>query len=91
MNVRNAEIADAAAIARLLTQLGYPSTARDVRERLTYWVADQASRVLVSAEDGRVVGCLSLGNSPPKRSALEASGTAPPFGLVFIVIPNEGG
>jgi GNAT superfamily N-acetyltransferase len=60
MNVRDAEITDAAVIARLLTQLGYPSTGRDVRERLAYWAADQASRVLVSVEDGHVVGCLSL-------------------------------
>jgi GNAT superfamily N-acetyltransferase len=60
MNVRNAQITDATVIAHLLTQLGYPSTGQDVRDRLTYWTPDQASRVLVGELDGRVVGCLSM-------------------------------
>jgi GNAT superfamily N-acetyltransferase len=60
MSIRNAEITDAAAIAELLTQLGYPSTGQDVRDRLTYWAADQASRVMVADHDNQVTGCLSI-------------------------------
>jgi N-acetylglutamate synthase-like GNAT family acetyltransferase len=59
--VRDATIADASQIARLLDQLGYPSTPREVTMRLGYWSADPHSRVLLAIQtpDG-VVGCLSL-------------------------------
>jgi len=60
VKVRTARVADAAAIAVLMTQLGYPCAEGDVAARLGYWVADPASRVLVAAQDGLVVGCLSV-------------------------------
>jgi GNAT superfamily N-acetyltransferase len=58
--IRSAELTDAARIAELLTELGYPADADTVRDRLTYWLPDQASRVLVADLDGRVAGCISL-------------------------------
>jgi GNAT superfamily N-acetyltransferase len=58
--IRSAELTDAQRIAELLTALGYPADADTVRERLTYWLPDQASRVLVADLDGRVAGCISL-------------------------------
>ena len=57
--IREATAADAAVIAELMTQLGYPCTAGEARLRLGYWLGDPASRVLVAERDGRVVGCLS--------------------------------
>ena len=57
--IREATAADAAVIAELMTQLGYPCMAGEARLRLGYWLGDPASRVLVAERDGRVVGCLS--------------------------------
>jgi GNAT superfamily N-acetyltransferase len=58
--IRSAALTDAPRIAELLTELGYPADADAVRERLTYWLPDQASRVLVAELDGRISGCISL-------------------------------
>ncbi len=58
--VRPAIAEDAARIAGLLTELGYPAGAGEVAERLAYWLPDQASQVLVAERDGVVVGCVSL-------------------------------
>jgi GNAT superfamily N-acetyltransferase len=58
--IREAEAGDADRIAVLLTQLGYPATGGQVRERLGYWRPDPMSLVLVAELAGRVVGCLSL-------------------------------
>jgi N-acetylglutamate synthase-like GNAT family acetyltransferase len=61
ITVRDATIADAPQIARLLDQLGYPSTPREVTERLDYWSADPYGRVLLAIQSpDDVVGCLSL-------------------------------
>jgi len=58
--VRPAAATDAAAIAALMTQLGYPCSADDAAARLGYWLGDPASRVLVAERHGAVIGCLSL-------------------------------
>lgn len=58
--VRPACQGDAGRLAELLTELGYPASADEVRERLVYWLADRASRVLVAECAGRVVGSISL-------------------------------
>jgi N-acetylglutamate synthase-like GNAT family acetyltransferase len=60
VTIRSAELTDAPRIAALLTELGYPAGADAVRERLAYWLADQASKVLVADLDGGVAGCISL-------------------------------
>jgi GNAT superfamily N-acetyltransferase len=60
VTIRSAELTDAPRIAELLTELGYPANANTVRERLMYWLPDQASRVLVADVDGRVAGCISV-------------------------------
>jgi N-acetylglutamate synthase-like GNAT family acetyltransferase len=62
--IREAALTDAPRIAELLTELGYPADAEAVRERLTYWLPDQASRVLVAERDGIVVGSISLHTIP---------------------------
>lgn len=58
--IREAERGDAQQIAELLTQLGYPSTSDQVIQRLSYWLLDLMSLVLVAHQDGRIEGCLSL-------------------------------
>jgi len=59
--VRDATTGDAPKIAQLLDQLGYPSTPREVIERLGYWSADPSSRVLLAIRPvDDIVGCLSL-------------------------------
>lgn len=58
--VRSVTPADAGGLARLLTQLGYPSTEEDVLIRLEYWTAEPHSEVLVADHDDRPVGCLSV-------------------------------
>jgi predicted N-acetyltransferase YhbS len=58
--VRQALPADAARIADLMTQLGYPATSRDITDRLAYWLPDPMSLILVAENGGRVIGCLSL-------------------------------
>jgi GNAT superfamily N-acetyltransferase len=58
--VRGAASTDAAAIAGLMTQLGYPATTGDISQRLGYWLPDRASRILLAVRDEQVIGCLSL-------------------------------
>jgi hypothetical protein len=60
VGVRHAAAADAAAIAVLMTQLGYPCSVDDAAARLGYWLADPMSRVLVAERGGVVIGCLPL-------------------------------
>ena len=60
VEVRAAAGTDAAAIAALMTQLGYPCSDDDATARLGYWLADPMSRVLVAENDGLVIGCLSV-------------------------------
>ena len=58
--VRPAMPDDAARMAELLTELGYPVTADEVAGRLAYWLHDEASQLLVAEVDGLVVGSISL-------------------------------
>jgi GNAT superfamily N-acetyltransferase len=60
IRIRPTETADAAAIAELLTQLGYPATADDVVARLQYWFADERSRVIAAEIDGDLVGVAAV-------------------------------
>ncbi len=60
VEVRLAGNADAGELARLLDQLGYSTTQDEVATRLSYWLSDPASRVLVAEQDERSVGALSL-------------------------------
>ena len=58
--IRPAQAGDAARVAALLTQLGYPVTADEVTRRLEYWLDDRLSRILVAEHDQQVIGCLSV-------------------------------
>jgi GNAT superfamily N-acetyltransferase len=82
VEVRAAAVTDAAAIAALMTQLGYPCSDGDVADRLGYWLADPMSRALVAERDGLVIGCLSVHAVP----YLERSGR---WGRVESVVIDE--
>jgi N-acetylglutamate synthase-like GNAT family acetyltransferase len=56
VEVRGAEGDDAAAVARLLGELGYPSAPERVAVRLARLVDDPRSRVLVAERSGEVAG-----------------------------------
>lgn len=79
MRVRTMTLADAAAVARLATQLGYPSTAAEIERRLRL-VGDDPDHSLLVAEapDGQVVGWVHING----RLLLEAEPFAEIGGLV---------
>jgi GNAT superfamily N-acetyltransferase len=60
--IRDADAADASAIAELLTQLGYPATADDVERRLGQ--LGPADRLFLAELDGEVAGLAGLHVSP---------------------------
>ena len=58
MNIREATASDAAALAALSTQLGYPTQPDEAVERLT--ALGPAGAVLVVEENGAVLGCIHV-------------------------------
>lgn len=58
--IRPAEAPDSAAIAELLSQLGYPAPESKVRDRIRRMAADAGAAVLVAEEDGVVCGMATL-------------------------------
>ena len=58
--IRPANFADAADVARLLDQLGYPATTGEVATRFGYWLSDPMSGILVAEAASRVVAVLSM-------------------------------
>ena len=60
MQIRDARPEDAAALARLVDQLGYPTSADAVAARLQRLEASPADRVLVAELDGEIVGAASV-------------------------------
>jgi GNAT superfamily N-acetyltransferase len=60
VTIRPAEDADSPQLAGLLTQLGYPVTAKTVRQRMAYWRSGPMSRIMVAETGGQVVGLVSL-------------------------------
>jgi GNAT superfamily N-acetyltransferase len=62
--IRTAEPADAAVIAELLDQLGYPTTAAEVPERLRRIRSEGRGEVFVSVVGGEVGGLVSVQVGP---------------------------
>ena len=56
VTLRKAQLADAPALARLATQLGYPSSPRQVDERLANVLEDPRHLIVAAVVEGRVVG-----------------------------------
>lgn len=64
ITIRPVSVADAARIAELLGQLGYPTDAVRVRARLDDWLSDQRSVLIAAEADGLVSGVVALHVSP---------------------------
>jgi RimJ/RimL family protein N-acetyltransferase len=56
LTVRPARLADAPALAHLLTELGYPQDAEQARAQLAAWAGDPRGTVLVAESDGSPAG-----------------------------------
>jgi ribosomal protein S18 acetylase RimI-like enzyme len=54
--VRKAAVADSEPVARLVSELGYPTSASQMQRRLDAILHDDDYQTLVAREDGRVVG-----------------------------------
>jgi ribosomal protein S18 acetylase RimI-like enzyme len=60
VSLRPAREADAERVAALMTELGYPSTAEGVKDRLHGSLNSQTSCCLVAQADNEVIGVMSL-------------------------------
>lgn len=60
LTIRAAQTSDAAALAELCTQLGYPTTPDAIPPRLARLDADPDVRTLVAASDGMVIGLATV-------------------------------
>lgn len=60
IDIRDAQAADADAIAALLDALGYAGTSPFIHRRLAQLIAHPDERVLVAVDDARVLGMISL-------------------------------
>src|SRR5262245_42441794 len=83
--IRDALAADSGAIAALLTQLGYPSDAAAVEERLDR-LRVVGDRVVVADQDGQVVGLAHLQVSP----AIERDRPAAKLGALVVDETHRG-
>jgi GNAT superfamily N-acetyltransferase len=81
MNIREATLTDAAALAALSIQLGYPSTPEEMVERLTMLGSRSGNGVLVAENESGVVGWLHVST----MLFLES----PPFAEVLGLIVDE--
>ncbi len=79
--IRRAEGRDAAALARLIDQLGYAATPDEVAGRLADMEAE-GRIVLVAEQDGRVIGCLST-------SIMRVLHRPAPVGRISMLVVDE--
>lgn len=61
--IRRAEARDAAALAELITQLGYPATATEVNKRLRLILGEPKFTTFVAVEGDKVCGMIGLSGS----------------------------
>src|SRR6266581_3791464 len=60
VEIRRARADDAPAMSRLLGQLGYPSEAAAIPDRLEKLYSRPGTTVLVAVAGGRVIGCVTV-------------------------------
>ena len=63
LTIRDARPGDAEALASLIGQLGYPTSAKAVARRMERLRTSKADRLVVAERDGAVVGLASLHTS----------------------------
>jgi len=83
LTIRDATQADAASIALLMSELGYPTAESDMRERLAAIEADGNHRTLVAQVAGAVVGVAGVGLA----RYYERTGT---YGRLLVLAVREG-
>jgi GNAT superfamily N-acetyltransferase len=81
LTIRHAEARDAAALAALIGQLGYPASPSEVAARLETMAAE-GRRVLVAELDGAVAGCLST-------SVMRVLHRPAPVGRISMMVVDE--
>lgn len=64
LTIRVAELNDAAALARLMCELGYETTKSEMQMRLERIATDKRYRTFVAVRDGRVCGMIGTFTSP---------------------------
>jgi N-acetylglutamate synthase-like GNAT family acetyltransferase len=62
--VREASREDLEVLARLMTELGYPSSTEDMSQRFEEISTDPSHRVLVAEQGGLVLGTVRLHEAP---------------------------
>ena len=62
--IRQATLSDSEAVARLVTELGYPTSPSQMRRRLEPILLDQEYATLVATEDERIVGFIGTRLGP---------------------------
>ena len=82
LEIRPAKPEDAPALARLLTQLGYPSEAADIPDRLKKLYARPGTIALAAEAGGRVVGCVTV-------HLFQALHTSEPIAWLTAVVVDE--
>ncbi len=88
-DIRNAVIADADDVARLLSELGYPCDIDDAAERIDAILANDRQALLLARRDGAVVGLIALdfmyylplGTTTCRVTALVVTPTAQGLGI----------
>ncbi len=60
IQIRNAQLSDAEAIAQLINQLGYPTSAAQMKKRLESIAQEKKYRTLVAVNNQLVVGVLGM-------------------------------
>jgi GNAT superfamily N-acetyltransferase len=64
MAIRSATLADAQAVARLMTELGYPTSSHQMERRLTSILGDTAYRTFIAGDGDAVVGVVGTRIGP---------------------------
>ena len=60
MNVRKANLNDTSILAQLMTQLGYPTTADEMKQRLEIILQKEDYQTLVAVTDNIIVGVIGM-------------------------------
>ena len=89
MDLRNAVLADADDVARLLSELGYPCEIDDALERIDAILANDRQALVVARRDGAVCGLIALdfmyylplGTTTCRVTALVVTPTAQGLGI----------
>ena len=87
ISIRPARVDDAADIARLATELGYPSSETQMRDRIARLLQSDAYFLVVAEQDSQVIGWIAA----ERRLLLESGERADIVGLIVTESARRGG